>query len=456
MICVLKIKMRFVIILLLCCLACRPISTSAQGLLEDVDPFAKTRKVIEAMEASLSRLIDEFGDTLDEQTLLALRRATAGVQSAKLAAQDVMDDTFDSIADERRAVIADAHSLLGRVEETLEARTGDFVDAEQRFSKTLEDVARVTGEPWVLDYSPSIFIPSLSDDLRIRIEGKHLDHADNRLVAGGTEIAPSASLANRVDFLVPRNLLVPAENGFASFRLLLHHDETSGILFKSTETIARDVVLDLRSAGGTLGTYILETAIRTPNSWSTDTKPIQKNSPSNEEHCEGPPAGGSFDPAYTETRVTRNRVHVEAHTIPYIVGFPPRVRRQQVPAAWKAGPANAARLTLNTPERICVTFHSPTNAPAHIDRTEVFVDLVVRQQTPGSERPFSKEGEITWAGGDVTEVLPANHQGFRATVRFTAGGSDAPRVFTREERHKYLSVLFDSASRTVIFRPLPQ
>lgn len=59
--------------------------SSSQSLLEDIDPFAKTGKVIEAMEASLSSLIDESGDTLDEQTLLALQRATAGVQSAKLA-----------------------------------------------------------------------------------------------------------------------------------------------------------------------------------------------------------------------------------------------------------------------------------------------------------------------------------------------------------------------------------
>lgn len=34
---------------------------SAQGVLEDIDPFAETQDVIATMEASFSRLIDEFG-----------------------------------------------------------------------------------------------------------------------------------------------------------------------------------------------------------------------------------------------------------------------------------------------------------------------------------------------------------------------------------------------------------
>jgi hypothetical protein len=113
----------------------------------------------------------------------------------------------------------------------------------------------------------------------------------------------------------------------------------------------------------------------------------------------------------------------------------------------KPGPKDAAKVIINTPEKICIVVDSPVSPPS---TSEVEGVLTYRVHYRAVQPlPFHDTGQIPWCKPTLV-VLPNGFNWFRVSVDFATGDS---RSFSNSETYGPLRVEIDPDSRTLTLQP---
>jgi hypothetical protein len=428
-------------------------SVKAATLGELIYPNDKINENIDHLQNTLDVLIDKFGKTVGKETLKALERALAGIQSLRIAYIDVMANTVEEIGQQRAALLNQMQDQEVELEKFLDGKTSVLTDAVDRFNNTLETVTRASKQPWLMDYEPTLFRPDRGGPVQIILSGQHLDNVNNRLIVGTTEVPPSLqTLANKANFKVDRNLLQPDTDGFVKIRLRAPIVDNSWFWWWPWHVAPSPAEFNLfiRAVGPRLATYIVETEYpSTDSDYDVRTKELPKMiNPVDEQVCIDSEQNEEFDPGYTKYTSTTNLIRFTARTGRGRFGY---MEAQLHPAHTENGPENAVSITFNSPEKICLRFNLPSTGPDVT--TELAGTLTYRVHLlTRNYRPARFTGEILW-DKDESVVLPEGYRGFRATVNIIGSDRNQQRVFDAPQRYGPLEISIDPNSRTLLFRP---
>ncbi|MEM6847849.1 MAG: hypothetical protein AAF580_07200 [Pseudomonadota bacterium] len=420
-----------------------PSPAQAFGLGDLIYPGDEINENIDRLESAGQQLIRQFGDTIDSTTLLALNRALAGIQSARIALSDEMDKTLNAVASERQAILYNLASQLIELEKMLDGGVSELTNAERRFSDTLISVTRAARIPLVLFHRPQLFRPDRTGDISVAIEGQHLGEPDNRLIVGSRTIAPASYIPSRVVFRFNRNLLRPNNSGIATVEFIANRPFERGWRFWLDEPEPVSFKLDLKNAGEVLGRYNVSTTAPVDPVFNSREVQFSATSPDRDRRCIGKGRDDIFDPGHTRVDVLTNEIRV-----PEI-----RVGGVRFPPSTKPGTGKPYSIISNQPEQLCIELHAPAIRAANVTaNTNVKVRVSFRIRTQRDDRRFRYAGPIVWDRDTVVE-LPERFKGFRAEVNFTGAQRSEARVFTGPEVYGPLEVRVDPQTRTLTFRP---
>lgn len=423
-----------------------PPATALPSLGDLLYPTDSINDNISKLEGALRDLIEQFGNTVDAQTLKTMQRMLATLQSARLAYADVLNTTLEGIGEQRAALLYDVHNQLLELQKSLAGAGNTLSLTEQRVSSTLLSVSRAKRLPLLLEFDPPLYRPNLATPLQVTVRGQNLGHPENRLQFKGVEYSPAQAQSNDASFLVDRAALVPNSDGFVQLGLRTYQTDESIFRWlpwhRPPEPV--DFKLLLRPLGDRVGTYTVESDY--PSTASPylvkdlvrDTWPVN---PGTKEVCEYPPEGATFDPAYTQLAFPTNTIFTPARTLS--MGF----GTIHFPAATAPGPNPPASVSFNSPERICVQSHSSVAEPR--EHTLVTRLTVRIHYTNPTSLQFLATGPIPWSQ-DTPVTLPNGYKGFQLTVNFANGET---RVFTSATSFGPLAIAFDPNSRTLVLRP---
>jgi hypothetical protein len=102
---------------------------------------------IDRLEAALQALLQQFGNTVDTQTLNAMKRMVSTLQSARLAYGDALSMTLKDVGDQRAALLYDVQNQMLELQNALTGVANTLSVTEQRTSNTLLSVARAKRIP---------------------------------------------------------------------------------------------------------------------------------------------------------------------------------------------------------------------------------------------------------------------------------------------------------------------
>lgn len=415
---------------------------------------------IDHLEQTLQRLIAQIGSTVDASILKALQSTVAAVQSARMAYSDVLEETMKEVGDQRAALLYDLAGQLVELQKFADKQVNVFSEAEQRFNITITEATRAPKMPFVVGIEPQLYRPERVSPVRIVIRGQHLSDERNVLRVEGTDFKPVVIQPNQIEFNVDRTKLKTDERGFATVELVANRVDQSFWSFLPWRDDPPPVNyrLSVRRSAPTLGTYKVETSISKPGGYrSPDPIEWSLTNPDSSVRCVQRTDDEQFDPGYSRLEVTKNTVHTPNHKMYALDAL-----EMNVPAKTVTGPSDAATITVNTPERLCVRFHSPerrvwapfrTEPPIINSTSSVSTRLYYRvKKTTPDVTQWSVGGVINWDKDEPVQ-LPDGYSGYRATVNFTDAERDVARVFTTPKAYGPLSISFDHQSRTLIFSP---
>jgi len=456
---------RRAIAILILAWAASPLPSSSQSLGDLLYPKDSINANIDRLQSAVQSLIDTFGKTVDDATLKALERALTGVQSARVAYSGALNQTMAAVGQQRAALLYQLADQVLELKKAFGSGTTQLGESEQRVTHTLEEIARSSQAPWVIDYEPQLYRPDRSGPITVSVTGQNLSNPANRLVVGKAEVTPSVNLANKIEFQVDRNLLAPDKNGFATLVFRAPVPDTSWFSWIGGHAppAPAEYKLIARAMGPDVGTYTVDTEVPTGNGYDDRTTSFGETNPVAKEECLKQIEGEEFDPGYSKAQVTKNDVYfaqsskqilVPAYGGTRIGGIPIPIFRpvtQIVPAHTNPGPANSAVVSHNTPERVCVTLNSaaPANASTRVEATLDYRVHYLQTQY----KPIQLTGSIPW-DKDTPVVFPPGFNGFRATINFSNAEQDKQRTFVAPQSYGPLEITLDPNSRTLLFRPL--
>ncbi|AXV74052.1 hypothetical protein CJO75_12670 [Ralstonia solanacearum] len=167
-----------------------PPATALPSLGDLLYPTDSINDNISKLEGALRDLIEQFGNTVDAQTLKTMQRMLATLQSARLAYADVLNTTLEGIGEQRAALLYDVHNQLLELQKSLAGAGNTLSLTEQRVSSTLLSVSRAKRLPLLLEFDPPLYRPDLATPLQVTVRGQNLGHPENRLQFKGANIRP--------------------------------------------------------------------------------------------------------------------------------------------------------------------------------------------------------------------------------------------------------------------------
>ena len=424
---------------------------------------------IDHMEQATRRLIELFGKTVDETTLRLLTRTLLAIDDLKIAYRDSLDLTFDKISAERRSAFYDISALLQQTDDALSRDIGNISEIEQRFSNTLTRVLRGPQTPWLLSYSPVAFFSRRPSDLMIHVTGQHLQNSMSVLKIKGREIAAASAAAGNTDFVVPKNLLSPDNDGLVHATLSLVSPEPASIwnlwyLWNGPEVSTYRIFL--RPLTDRVGTYSIEahgvdnstigkTVSKDSLSFKTelDTAVEKSADPKNQEHCIlaselTDPGKWEFEPGKTEAVATTNNRHGIRLACIIGMGLGANINSPQC----IVDSSNAApTVTVDHSDKICMRFLIDLRSPDtkfSTGKIEGFLRYSIKR-TEAVPWDFKSDGDLFW-NKDESIRLPSGGRGFKLSFAFSDSGEN--RLFFGPGTYGPIQIIYNEPTGDVVIR----
>ncbi|HYC75179.1 hypothetical protein [Brevundimonas sp.] len=387
-----------------------------------------------ATGAVVDQIADRLNEALDKATangdFLAMRASQEAlyvIDAFKKANQELLDDAFDRIGDERRA-------LLNGLRETTRAIEEGRIDTLQKLQDTGDQMDRLVRDstfkrqPVVYRYRGSIVTPGETQDIRLTVSGYRLTTDQPYLLFRGQRY-PAIEEGDTLRFELPRNLFTadPArlKSETATLVLFARHGGFLGIGEKTREERTN---INLVTLPGQLGSVDVQ---------YTEIATVRREQPFVREESHRKSGYGGWDCrsfAHNPTRADR------------------RFNPDRSSVRQGSGNSNGRLQDVSVRDsgisyRICARRRQWDSGPgyrhAHVNAVEVWNET--------ENRPRAATQPLTWTT-DAVFPIPEDNSGLLIKVTdFTgvqrvvlASGGDAGR---------YATVTYDPDSDAVLVRP---
>lgn len=405
--------------------AAATVTATAQA--ESVAASATTGVVIDQIADRLNEALDRATASGDFLAMRASQEALYVIDAFKRANQDLLDDAFDRIGDERRAV-------LNGLRQTTEAIEQGRVDTLQKLQETSDQMDRLVRDstfkrqPVVYRYRGSIVTPGETQDIRLTVSGFRLTTDSPYLVFRGQRYrAIEEGDTLRVE--LPRDLFTADPSRMRSeTATLVLFARYGGFLGLFQRTREEHTNINLVTLPGQLGAVDVS---------YTEVATVQREQPFVREESHRRSGHGGWDCrsfAHNPTRADRR--------------FDPD--RSSVRQG--SGNANGRLHDVSVRDagisyRICARRRAWDSGPgyrhAHVNAVEVW------QET--ENRPHAMSQPLTWTADAVFSIPDRNSDLLITVTDFTG----VQRVVTAAggQAGRYATVNYDPDSDAVLVRP---
>jgi hypothetical protein len=426
------------------------------------------------LEAAAQRLMAQFGNTVDEATLLLLTRAVQAIEAMRTAYHDSLTSTLESLSKERQADFFSLETLVNDANDHITNSIGDIAAIEQRFSNTLIRVLRGSQAPWVLSYSPVSFLLERDADLPLRVDGQNLQSTLSRLRLSNHEIPALSATTNAVDFIIPKDFLTPDSDGLIHGTIFINSSEPVPFYKFWASSAIFEYSFFMRPLSKRIGTYSLRSKVVDASSVGES---ISRDGQIFSTSVDGPEQSDTeefcttisdlqlqgkwtFETSKTKIVTTLNeRRGKHLFCLTSFGDFRDQVFRKTaqdkgIDCNRTSYPNSNPQLTLNNPDKLCMQLTATSQGSNQYDFASAEIDARFRYSVHRSEpssSEFEKDGILQWKE-DQDIRLPEGHQGFQLDVAFADSGEK--RSFFGPGTYGPIHVFYDPNSNTVLIRTI--
>lgn len=401
--------------------------TTATAQVSAIAASGTTGVVIDQIADRLNEALDKATANGDFLAMRASQEALYVIDAFKKANQDLLDDAFDRIGDERRAV-------LNGLRQTTEAIEEGRVDTLQKLQQTSDQMDRLVRDstfkrqPVVYRYRGSIVTPGETQDIRLTVSGYRLTTDRPYLLFRGQKF-PAFEEGDTLRFELPRNLFEADPSRLKSeTATLVLFARYGGFLGIGQKTREERTSINLVTLPGQLGSVDVQ---------YTEVATVQRERPFVREDSHRRSGHGGWDCrhfAYNPTAADRR--------------FDP----DRSSVSQGSGNSNGRLEAISVRDvgisyRICARRRYWDNGPgyrhAHLNAVEVWEET--------ENRPHSATQPLTWTSDSVFQIPDRNSDLLITVTDFT--GTRRVATAAGGEAGRYASVNYDPDSDAVLIRP---
>lgn len=399
---------------------------SATAQVGSVAASTATGVVIDQIADRLNQALDKATESGDFLAMRASQEALAVIDAFKKANQELLDDAFDRIGDERRAV-------LNGLRQTTDAIESGRIDTLQKLQETSDQMDRLVRDstfkrqPVVYRYRGSIVTPGETQDIRLSVSGYRLTTDRPHLLFRGQRY-PAIEEGETLRFELPRGLFTADAAQLKSENAtLVLYARYGGFLGFWQRTREERTNINLVTLPAQLGSVEVQ---------YTEVATVQREQAFNRDDSHRRTGHGGWDCkpfAYSPTAADRRF-------------DPDRSSVRQGSGNSHGRFENASVRDVGISFRLCarrpIFADGPGYRHAHVRAVEVW------QET--EDRPHTETQPLNWTSDAVFQIPDRNNDLLITVTDFTG----TTRVVTAAGgRGRYADVTYDPDSDAVLVRP---